>query len=392
VSGDRRILWGLLAAAAVSVAVMPFLWRSSDPELTRRRNHIAAMTAPERERLQRNYATFVALPPADQEKLRAFHAELEADRTRGQGRTVAAFEIYTQWLQTLSAHERDALQSETEPARRLEQVRTLANAQRERRLEAQTQQSALRFEQYLGTVPLLSQKDLVAVLSVIERILLRSNTELARELEGYEGLRRSLKVLDLAAKKGSRLEQMLTDANVKSILDAISEERARELMNTLPPTPRPGSDAAARRIKVALLVLKNIASELDREHRRRALTPENVATFFGKLPLDEQDRMLELSAELFRTELRGKYIEAEWSDSVNISAVRDLLRNQEWFGRRPPEDRPFPGGRPPGFQSGEFPPPPRERFLDTPRDRPRPGAPDEPQPPRAPRPNASTRP
>ncbi len=348
---DRRFLWALLAVAAVGIAVMPFLLGAEDPQFQRRRQQIATMTQPERERLQRNFEQFAKLSESDRAHFRDLHAKLEADRTNEQGRANAALEAYSQWLQTIPPFERDALQKEPDPGGKLSLVREVIDRQREDRVERRI---ASAIETRLGPIPTLSEEDLRSMLAVIEEAAepaLR-NTAVEKELEGYTGLAKTLKMFELLGRKDKRLLPLLTESRMQHLVEAISDEEARQMLST--EADDRSASPNARKRKVVVTLWKNLAIAIEKEMRQRVVTSQKMETMFAKLPVSEQEKLLDLSPDEFHHELRRLVLDAESTGPINRSFVQKFVL---------PGDRPFRGNRR-FFPNGNRP---------GPRDRPRRG-------------------
>jgi hypothetical protein len=346
---SRRTLLGLLAVAMFSVAAVPFLLRAENPRLAQRREVVAAMTQADRERLQRNFQRFAAMDALQRAQVSDFAAALEEDRTTHRGRLNETLRIYEQWLQTLTPHQRDALRKQSDPLQRIALMRQLVEEQRDDRIEIRMGDRG----GFLGPIPAISRPDLEAMLEVISgKLGLYLNRP--EELEGYEGMRRYLKMFELLARQGrSMIRDLLGEANVQLLLQAISDEQTREQLQAVPDIDRPQAEAARRRTKLALAIFQAIEMELDRELRSRRVSPENLTRYFENLPPEEQDELLTLTPGQFRQELLSRYVETEWSQNrINMGLVRQFFRPQ-----RPPGERRQENGPPPQRRPGE--PPPR---------------------------------
>jgi hypothetical protein len=347
VTHSRQTFLGLLALAMLSVAAMPFLLQAENPQLAQRRQSIASMTQAERERLQRNFERFTAMNDAQRAEVSDFAAALEEDRTTHRGRLNETLRVYEQWLQTLSPHQREALRKESDPLQRIALMRQLVEEQRDDRIEIRMGDRG----GFLGPIPAISPRDLEAMLEVISgKLGLYLNDP--QELEGYEGMRRYLKMFELLSRQGRSTHQLLGEDNVQLLLQAISDEQTREQLQTLPDMGRPLAQASLRRTKLGLAMYQAIETELDRELRSRRVSPENQTRYFENLPREEQDELLALTPSQFRQELLSRYVETEWSQNrINMRLVRQFFRPQ-----RPPEERPQENGPPGPRRPGESPP------------------------------------
>jgi hypothetical protein len=367
---SRQTLLGLLAVAVIGVASVPFLLRAEDPQLAQRRQSIAAMTQADRQRLQRNFERFTAMNDAQRAQLSDFAAALETDRTTQRGRLNETLRVYEQWLQTLTPHQRDALRKETAPLQRIALMRQLVDEQRDDRIEIRMGDRGA----FLGPIPAIGRKDLEAMLEIISgKLGLYLNR--SQELEGYEGMRRYLKMFELLSRQGRSVHQLLGEDNVQLLLQAISDEQTREQLQSIPDIERPQAEAPLRRTKLALAMFQAIETELDRELRSRRVSPENLTRYFEKLDQDQQDELLTLTPAQFRQQLLSRYVETEWSQNrINMGLVRQFFRPQRPPGERPPGDNPpaerRPGDGPPrGGGLGDGPLPDRPRGERLPSDR-----------------------
>lgn len=352
---DRRTILGLLGAALLGVAAVPFLLRADDPELAVRRRRIEGMPQAERERIQRNFKQFQTMSEADRRHLRAFDAALEADRINNRGGLSETLRTYADWLKTVTPHQRDALQQESDPAKRIKLIREVVESQRDERIETRM---GGRIEQFLGPIPNLSRQDLSAMLAIIDRkkALLVPSASSLQDLDNYEGISRSLKLIELMARSNRSLGDLLNETNSRQLLDAVTDKETRRELETIPDSERRMLTAVARRVKLGLTIQKAIFAELDRERRQRAFTPENLEKFFEKLPLEQQDELLELSPEQFRQELRDRYQDdqqaARSENPINFILIRQFFSFQRPGERSPPlgrrrEGRPTPPDRRP---------------------------------------------
>jgi hypothetical protein len=87
-------------------------------ELKERHARIVNMSQLERDRLQRNLATFQQLPPEKQNEYRELNEKLEEDRNSG-GKLHGLMMTYSAWLETLTPGQREELRQETDSAKKL---------------------------------------------------------------------------------------------------------------------------------------------------------------------------------------------------------------------------------------------------------------------------------
>jgi hypothetical protein len=90
--------------------------------------HLQNMSSVERDRFNRNVEMFQALNGDQKTQFRHLHDELTKDRLRG-GVLINLLECYSQWLHTLSPVQREQLQQETDPGRKVALVRQFMDEQ-----------------------------------------------------------------------------------------------------------------------------------------------------------------------------------------------------------------------------------------------------------------------
>jgi len=77
------------------------------------------------ERLRQNLAAFLALPEERQEKLRQLDQELHDKNAKIASRLQRVLERYADWLQSVPEADRQRLQNEADPKKRLQLIREL---------------------------------------------------------------------------------------------------------------------------------------------------------------------------------------------------------------------------------------------------------------------------
>jgi hypothetical protein len=122
-------------------------WRG-DPE------HIA--------RLQRDYQSFLALPPERQARLRKLDRDLHAEDPAMQGRLWTVLERYTSWLEKLPEGDRNWIESAPDSTTRLERVKHIRDQQWVKRLPQKIQKE-------LAELPEDKRPDRIAQLRLEER-------------------------------------------------------------------------------------------------------------------------------------------------------------------------------------------------------------------------------
>ena len=195
-------LW-LVISLLVALGLAPFLARGDQAAYrTRRRNQekIAAMSESDRQRLMRNLEAYRNMDPAEQDQLQAFHHQLAQDRQSPNGELSRVMDDYTSWLATIEPYQRDQLNQESDPGKRIALMRSIVEEQRERMAE-----QALSLTGTIGDIlrrryiPLLTNAELKNVMAQIEvRARPRMGTQRS-EIESLSGLDRYYRVLKIVA-------------------------------------------------------------------------------------------------------------------------------------------------------------------------------------------------
>lgn len=103
-------------------------WTADAKTLDGRFHEVEKMSQLERDRLQRNLAEFKKLTPEQQAHYRDLHQKLEENKSTG-GPLSSLLQEYSAWLTTLTPSQRDDLNKETDPAKKLALVRQFKDAQ-----------------------------------------------------------------------------------------------------------------------------------------------------------------------------------------------------------------------------------------------------------------------
>lgn len=339
---QRRFLTACLIVAVASVVAMPYLLSGEDPVLQQRRHAIAAMSSAERQRLERNLDEFLQMTEQQRDQYRQLHAELADDAANNHGRANEALQTYRDWLQTLSPSDRVELSAEQDSAGRVRKIREIIERRQNEELEFRAGEALSR----LGPIPSLKPEDMKRVLAVIGEAI-EPEIKNPEELEGFEGLSRTLKMFELMGRQRQKLVRLLDEERLKAIKDALSNDSDRRMLEYLDDN-QPASPQLAR-IKLTVTLIKNLEVAARRELRREPVTPQKLQVAFDALPPSDQDELLELSASQFRSELRRQHADENGFDRINRRDVEQFLRPGADFrprGRRgPPPRRPRPDDR-----------------------------------------------
>ncbi|MCA9075193.1 MAG: hypothetical protein KDA93_09175 [Planctomycetaceae bacterium] len=315
---QRRFLTVCLVIAIASIAMMPVLMSSEDPVLSERRQAIELMSTAERQRLERNFTQFQQMTEAEREQYRQLHAELAEDAANNHGRANEALLTYRNWLQTLSPSKRIEISEESDSAGKVRLIREVIEQRQDEELELRAGEALGR----LGSIPSLKPEDMERVLTIIGEAI---EPEIpVDELEGFEGLSRTLKMFEVMGRRREKLVVLLTEERLQAIKSALTNDSDRRMLEYLADN-RPAPPQLAS-IKLTVTLIKNLEVAARRGLRKEQVTPEKLQTYFDSLSLSEQDELLELSASQFRAELRRQYADENGFDRINRRDVEQFLR------------------------------------------------------------------
>ena len=138
---DRIVSPGLRVGLVWAIVfVWPCIVQAADPKpLSDGFRQVEQMSDLERGRLQRNLAEFKQLTPERQAHYRDLHLKLEVKKSEGSSLS-SLLQEYSAWLTTLTPSQRDDLNKEIDPAKKLALVRQFKDAQ-EHRSEASTEET-----------------------------------------------------------------------------------------------------------------------------------------------------------------------------------------------------------------------------------------------------------
>jgi len=307
-------------------------------DLAERKAEIASLQSSEQQELLKKLERFNQLPPAEQDRLRAFQAALEADSDAQRLQTV--LERYHAWLKTITPSQRARLAA-LDPKQRVEEVKKIKRQQeRSQRIDV------------------LTKQDMRAVLSWTEEFVWERRKNLLAELPKDQRERfnqmdpqRQRRALLLRAFERSRREgrgdlESLEQDDVDRLALKLSEPAKKALSEA-------GSLAAERRLVGAWVGTSFYRSEPWTYSRRpSSLVAEDLLQYLqNDVPPSERERLLKMPREQMLEELRGMYFERSRGD----------FPGRPWFDGKPPGER----GK--NFRNRQGPPRP-------------PGGPDKPRP------------
>jgi hypothetical protein len=125
-----RELWQCIAVltclvAGLQIAAVPVSGANLGRQRDEARAAILRMSTSERDRLERNWSKFKALPPHEREQLKNIDRSLWDDRQFEGGKLNAVKDAYFEFLSKLNPADRDAILSESDPRKRVGLIRRL---------------------------------------------------------------------------------------------------------------------------------------------------------------------------------------------------------------------------------------------------------------------------
>jgi hypothetical protein len=218
-----------LWAALFAVVLLSGTTTEDADRVESRRHKIELLSQSERNRLKRNYETYLKLSPERREQLFKLHDELEQDAKNG-GHLQKLLDQYNTWFCKLSPFDRDKLLSTADPGERAQLVQKLLEEEQKQRLARTTRApfplQALRFEG--GAAP-LSSSELDVVLTAVEQKYLRDESK-ERLTKSSAPRDRHLQILRATMNQLRREREVGTKmlpretALIETILDAIPNE------------------------------------------------------------------------------------------------------------------------------------------------------------------------
>ena len=335
----------LLTAVCCLLAATTF----AQDDLGARREQIVSLPLSDQQQLLRNQERFNELGVDEQERLRKLHEDLSHDANAARLRAV--LERYHEWLKTLSPEQRAEL-AELGTDERVVRIGQLMARERE--------EHERRKNRFAGEGPPLPREDVQAISRWFGELAWQHREELLADMPSQR--REQIEKLDEPAQRRS-----LTFAAFSRWRNGplpVKDEDLDRLMKELTPGTRERlaqADGHQRRRVLKDLLRQTVMSRMGSPSMRRSwamVSNEELERFFQHdLPEGERQRLMRLSREQMRDELRTLYLER--GD-----------RPEGPPGRRPPFGPP--GGRPGGPGGPDFRRrPPRERGEQPPERSPR---------------------
>jgi hypothetical protein len=321
-------------------------------DLDARRREVAALSPADQQELLRKHERFLALPEAEQERLRALQAAIDADpEAERLGKVLAG---YHEWLKTLTAGERAELAAKP-PAQRVKEI-----------------QKIIRRQQILRRNELLNRHDKREVSHWIEDVLWRQREKLIAGMDprrqkwfkeqGKDGQRRALVYEAIEKSRHNRGQSRvdISEEDVERLAQRLSERPQAELAKQ--------PDLDGKRNIVGGWVFTTWIERMDygRGPRRPAPLPEaDVAQFFeNELPAPKREELMSLPQNEAREQLRRMYWAREHRGSFfhdgrpgRGGPRGDRSRSGGDDSDRDRHDRPGPGGPRSGGPPPDGPPP-----------------------------------
>jgi len=333
--------------------VLPCIVRAADPKpLGDGFRQVEQMSQLERDRLQRNLAEFKLLMPEKQAHYRDLHQKLEENKTTG-GSLSSLLQEYSAWLTTLTPSQRDDLNKEPDPAKKLALVRRFKEQQEYRPEPAlpgmheepivDMRSIRQRFMPFAG--PLLSRSELAAVMQVIAK-----DAGQNREKPDHESVlkqyRELLKTSIENAPGGSR--DWPSPGLQQKIEQAVDRQDLRRLLNSRP---------EMKREMLVRLLLGSVVNLAFEELRSSLPNDADLQKVLESLEREQREEITRLPRDEGNRRLAMIYFKNRGDDAPKKlnELQRQMQQLFELLGipQRPPLP---PGGEgpPPGFGPGRF--------------------------------------
>ncbi len=295
-----RQLAPIVALLVINFSVEIARCASPEDELEARRSQVARMQPSEQQELLRKQERFAALPAAEQDRLRALQAALDADPDAKRLHEVLV--RYHEWLKTLTPSQR-AKMAELPPQERVDEIKRL-----------QQQQQAARERTHRAD--LLSWRDMREVLRWTEDFVWSRREDLMKEMSKEQRQRfekwdrqRQRRTLLFKAFERSRRERTgglaaLEQPDVDRLADKLSEpaKQALAAAGTLP---------AQRKIVGAWIgTAMHRLEPWGPMRKQNPLVVEDLLQFLqNEVAPTERERLLKIPREEMLEELRAMYFD-----------------------------------------------------------------------------------
>ncbi len=363
------LVWPCLSFAADPSPVAnkpPAAKVSATNPIDDRYRQVEKMSELERDRLQRNIAEFRQLSPDQQAHYRDLHQKLEADKASG-GKLSNLLSEYTAWLTTLTPSQRDELNQELDPARKVAIV-TRFKREQDARYEAVPTETPAGpvgdsrpfFPRGLPPGTYLLPPELSAVMKVIA-----SEVGLERDKSGDEWLLNYyLEVLRTSIQASLDGAREWPDQRLQQKIESAIERR--ELKDRLQRNPD------MKRQTIIHLIFGGLIHKALEETKAQKPTEGDLQQAFNSLDQREQARLTLLSVFERNGILVDKIFAGRKDDPrLRSRGLREQLDRMLINLGVPPLQRPPDGPRPGQFQRDWMPDrPDGGRPFDRPRNGP----------------------
>lgn len=308
---------GWLLAMLGVLAIAPMVLGRGRPDRLQALEEISRMTDVERETLQRKFAQYQTLSEQQRSDLRELQLRLEADRGSG-GRGLSTMYAYCDWLKTIDPWHQDELAHVSNSQEKAKRVAEIVQERQQRELNREAQQAGVRGPQ-LEELFTLTSEELTKIFDVLAQRLSNLTEEEQKQLDQAQGLRRfGLQVQHLrkSVSNPEALFQTISDAEMLEMVEASGNVKLKSLMNTGP------GDGQIRKKLAVLAIFASCRNLMESESSNA--TDAELQAYFSTLSPSEQDQLLTLRADEFKSVLRLKRVE---SDPV-ISELRYLMGRQ----------------------------------------------------------------
>ena len=348
--------WGLAIAGALVAG--PLVLGRGRPELRPAQAEISRMSEVERAALKRKYNQYLSLSEAERADLRALHQQLEADQT-DKAMSLATMADYCNWLKTIDPWQQDDLAHISDPQLKTLRVVEIVAERKEAELDAETA-SDDRLPPGNGRLqlPSLTETQLTRLFDVLAKRLTDLSEDEKKQLESLHGLRRigfQIHHLKKSAPKPDQLFQSIKDAELREMAEASGNAEWQAILTNL-------SDPVLRKKSITQGIFAACRNQFTRESA--LISDEELRKFLQTLERDDQDDLLQLRADEFKTILQLRCLEAdphisEFGSVMGYSAAKRRMQRFRREGGRPIENGGPPFGRSGGL--GDDGPPPGER-------------------------------
>ncbi len=356
-----KIGWGRLAGI-IAVLATPLLIGAGRLDSTERdthRQHIEEMTQAQRNQLSHNFRLFKRLATTDPETLtvyRDIQAAVDQD-----DELLKVANAYHGWLRTLSLTERQRLENEKDPRKRIALIGDI-QAERAKSTEQQKRQSIpdrvvpAIARQHFSAQDRLSDEDLAAIMKIAEDHLSLQPAQRGK-LEKLEGARRYAQIIGILVKNSNEsntpLQAIWSESDTELIdemVNSISNENQREKLQKLGLLPK------MQQVLVRM-VLRSVIAEVREEIRDEVHDNPprhaDLRQLFFNLDDAERDRIMQMPKRQQRMALVHKYYSRQYPMSeLKTIMKRFVSRDNQIRNNRP---RQFPENRQRPFRNQDRP-------------------------------------